>query len=402
MISGNAILVVDLGNSSTKCAVLFGKDAKTGRFRKREFDIPNVFAPIEEGYEVSADYSDETSTILRVDTTLNGEMISGCFCNGELQEKEKPLSTIKPSASAKKYDLDSTVLSYRLAFLFACKGILSLQRATDYTQLDITWKVVTLLPPGDIETGAAKLKELINNIDKVEALYPAVNIPIKIASVTVMPEGFCAYAGAVYEEGATFRTGYDFLTEETVLVFDIGAGTTDCLLIKENKLVQNSKYTITQGGNNVHQLVRRSLRMKGLDIDDNTIRNGIVTGKVRDGSKDVDIIDIINSAKADVAQKIVSEIQDFLDLTDIKARSVGYVLVCGGGSMQDSEVAEIIPLSKRVIESFKKLSPNAELVEIPTRTVALTDEDGGVTRVEQQISPRYLNLVGATILAEAV
>lgn len=402
MVQGNAILVVDLGNSSTKGKVLFGKDSQTGKFRERSFDIPNVFAPLEEGYVVSSDYNDATSTILRVDTTLNGRPIKGDFCNGELQAKEKPLCTIKPSASDKKYNLDSTVLSYRLAFLFACKAIMNMQRTSDYKQLDLTWSVVTLLPPGDLDEGKAPMTELIQSIDRLQAVYPEVDLPIKVNKVVVLPEGYCAYAGVVYDTGLVYRHDYKFLTEETVLVIDIGAGTTDILLIKDNKLVQNSKYTITQGGNNVYQIVRRKLRMQGLDLDDDVIRKGIILGEVKDGSKPVSIVDIVNGAKFEVARKIVSEIQDFLDLTDIKVRSVGYVLICGGGSMQDSEAQDIAPLSEKVIENFKVLAPNSELVKIPTHLVSKETEDGDVKKVEEMISPRELNLLGASILAERI
>ena len=402
MVQGNGILVVDLGNSSTKGKVLFGKDAQTGKYRERKFDIPNVFAPIDEDYVVSSDYDDDTSTILRVDTTLNGRMIKGDFCNGELQVKEKPLCTIKPSASAKKYDLDSTVLSYRLAFLFAYKAIMNMQRISDITQLDITWSVVTLLPPGDLDEGKEPLINLVKSIDRLQAVFPNVDMPIKITKTVVLPEGYCAYAGVVYDIGQVYRPDYKFLTEETVLVIDIGAGTSDILLIKDNKLVQNSKYTITQGGNNVYQLVRRKLRMQGLDIDDDAIKNGIIKGKIKDGAKEVSIVDIVNAAKAEVAQKIVTEIQDFFELTDTKIRSIGYVLVCGGGSMQDSDTQEIAPMSKKIIEYFKQLSSNSELINIPTHIVRKELEDGDFEKVEEMISPRELNLIGASILAESI
>lgn len=402
MVQGNATLVIDLGNSSTKGKVLFGKDSQTGKFRERKFDIPNIFAPISEDYVVSPDYDDATSTILRVDTELNGRQIKGDFCNGELQAKEKPLCTIKPSASDKKYNLDSTVLSYRLAFLFAYKAIMNMQRISDFSQLDITWSVVTLLPPGDLDEGKEPLIELVQSINKLEAVFPKVDLPINISKTVVLPEGYCAYAGVVYDVGHQFRPDYKYLTEESVLVIDIGAGTSDILLIKNNKLVQNSKYTITQGGNNVYQLVRRKLRMMGLDIDEASIKEGIIKGEIKDGSKKVSIVNIVNDAKSEVAQKIVSEIQDFFDLTDIKARSIGYVLICGGGSMQDSDVPEIAPMSDKVIASFKVLSPNAELVKIPTHVVSKELPDGDLEKVEEMISPRELNLLGASILAELI
>lgn len=401
MVQGNAILVVDLGNSSTKGRVMFGKDG-TGRYRERKFEVSNVFAPIDPNYEVAPDYTEDTSTILRVSTSINGRVLQGDFCNGDLQAKEKPLSTIKPSASDKKYNLDSTVLSLRMAFLMGCKGIMDMSRVREFSKLDITWTVVCLLPPGDVDEGKAPMISLVNSIDKLEAVFPEVDIPIKVSKAVVLPEGFCAYAGVVYDVGQQFRPDYKFLVDETVLVIDIGAGTSDMVLIKGNKMVQNSKYTINQGGNNVHQLVRRKLRMGGLDIDDESIRRGIIRGEVKDGSKPMSIVEYVNSAKAEVAQKIVSEIQDFLEVTDIKARSVGYILVCGGGSMQDSDCADISPLSLKVVESFKALSPNTELVEIPMHVVRREEPDGDMTSVTERISPRELNLLGASILAEAL
>ena len=199
-----------------------------------------------------------------------------------------------------------------------------------------------------------------------------------------------------------FRSSHKFLIDENVLVFDIGAGTTDCVLIKQNKLIQNSKYTITQGGNNVFQFVRRKLRMKGLDLGDSDIKEGIIKGSIRDGAKTIPISDIVNAAKDEVAQKIVSEIGDFIEETDLKVRSVGYLLICGGGSMTDSGSEDIIPLSKKIIENFKRLAPNAELIELPEHIVSKEDEDDNVARVSEPISPRDLNLIGASILAESL
>lgn len=400
MVQGNAVLVVDLGNSSTKGKVLFGKDTTTGKFRERMFEIPNVFAPIDMGYSVSDDYSPDTSTILRVDTELNGRRIVGDFCNGELQSREKPLSVIKPSASDKKYNLDATVLSYRLALLYGYKAIMQMQNVYDYNQLDITWTVVTLLPPGDIDQGKAPMTELIQGIDKLHSVYPQFETAIKINKVVVLPEGYCAYAGVVFDVGSVFRADYKFLTQESILVIDIGAGTTDICAIINNKLVQSSKYTVNQGGNNVYQLVRRSLMTDGIMLNEQAIRDGIIVGSVKDGSKPVDIVDKVNKARSEVAQKIVTEIQNFLELTDIRARSIGYVLICGGGSMHDAEVDAIRPMSERIMESFNQLSPNSELIKLPSCIIKKEMPDGDEERIETKMSPRELNLIGASILAE--
>lgn len=403
MVQGEAILVLDLGNSSTKVTVMFGKDAQTGKYRERTLDLSNVFAPIKEDYKVSSDYSDDTSTILKVNSELNGVPIVGNYCNGELQAKECPLATIKPSAFKRKWDLDATVLSIRLAFLHAYKAIMNMQRVSDYTQVDIKWKVVTLLPPGDIDAGKTEMENLIKGVTSVDSVYPEMHFDINVTKVMVLPEGYCAYAAIVYDKGQTFREGYSYLKDETIMIFDVGAGTTDCMIIKGNTLVQSSKHTVNQGGINVFNIVRQSLRLEGIDVDTEELQTGVIKGSIKDGAKNISIVDYVNKAKNEVAIKIVSDFQDYLSTTDIKMRSVGFVITCGGGSMSDSECPEIEPLSTKIIEVVKQLTPNAEIVKLPKVSRKVTDEESGDSRViEETMSARLLNLIGASILAEVI
>ncbi len=402
MVQGSAILVVDLGNSSTKAKVLFGKDSKSGNYRSRTFELSNVFAQVPSDYEVSNDYNDHTSTILRVDADVNGIKLSGDYCNGELQKREFPRSIIKPSAVDKKWNLESSALSFRLALLHAYKAVMDISRVSDFRQVDVSWTVVTLLPPGDIDVGRDAITSMVKSITHIDSVYPEASLDVHINKVAVLPEGFCAYAGVVFDIGNVFRAETKFLSKEAVLVIDIGAGTTDICVIRGGKLVQSSKYTIPTGGNNVYQLVRRSLMKRGLLFEDSDIRDGVVSGTVKDGAKVVSIVTNVNEAKANVSQALVSSIQDFLELTDVQLRSIGYILICGGGAMVDSDVQEIHPLSESIFDRIRKYSPNCELVEIPTHTVTREQEDGGMVKVEETISPRELNLVGASILAEVI
>lgn len=404
MIQGNATLVVDLGNSSTKGMVLFGKDSQTGKFRERRFDLSNQFAVVNPNYEVPSDYSDATSTVLTIDAEVNGKPVKGTFCNGEVQQKEKPTGILRPTATRKKYELDTTALSFELSFLYGCKAIMNMARVNDFSQLDITWKVVTLLPPGDVDEGKDKIEAIIRSIKKIEASYPVCETNINIDKVAVLPEGYCAYIAVVYDKGRVYRPDYKFLNEETVIIFDVGAGTTDCMLIKNGKLVQTSKHTVNKGGNNVFQIVKRELELQGLDLEDSDIQSGIIKGFVKDGSKQIPIADIVNKAKSDVASIIIEDFTGYLERTDIKVRSIGYLLVCGGGSMNDSDCPDIKPLSDGLVDNFKELSPNVSLIDIPSHIVCKPDDEEEDTykKVEEKISPRDLNLIGASILAEMI
>lgn len=399
MLEGNATLVIDFGNSSTKCVCRFGKDRNKIPFRRR-FDLSNTFAQVETGYTVPSDYSPNTSTLIKVDTELGDRPVVGEYANGMLQVNEFPLAAIKPSATLKKYDSIATVLSVRQAFLHAYREIMVNMGITDIEQLKLTWKVVALLPPGDLENGKEPMKKIIENVDSIHSLFPRRDIEINISDVMVLPEGLCAYIAVTHETSDTFRVGYEDLMSASVMVFDIGAGTTDCLLIKNNALVQNSKHTINTGGNNVMQKVRGKLNLKGIDIDMTEIKEGMLTGVVRDGSKPIGIVKLINNAKREVAQQIINDFQEYLEKTGIKTRSVGYVLICGGGSMDSEENDEIETLGFHVGDNFKLYAPNCITVELPVVTETVTEEDGTIQKKTYQLSPRDLNLIGAEMVAD--
>lgn len=392
MITGKAILVIDLGNSGSKCAVLFGKDPKTKLFNKKHFELANVFATIDKNFTIGSDYSPLTSVVIDIDRdkdVTEGEeyllagVPTGHYCTGDLQVREFPMLGMKPTATTYKWKLPTTPLSLRYAFLQGARTVLSMSNQKDFSQLDIIWDVVILLPPGEVDMGKEIITSMVKSVTELRCVFPEVMMPVKVDKCLVLPEGYCAYVGLVYKAGQLFRPEYQYLTEETVLIYDIGAGTTDCLVIKDNKLIQNSRYTIKLGGNNVFQEVRQALRLKGLNLSTESIEKGIETGFVKDGAKKVDIVDIINKARQDVAMKINNEVQGYIEGTDLKLQDISCVVAVGGGAMSNTKNPEIQPLSQKIIEHLKTLSENVKLVELPS-----------------DISPREFNVAGASIVAE--
>lgn len=400
MTQGNATLVLDCGNSETRGIVLFGKDMSTGKLREKTFTLSNRFGYVTDGYVPSSDYTEDTSTIFKCSAVVNGQTFEGTFANGEVQNKEFNVAPLRPSATEKKYHSATTALSYELAMLYAYKAIMRMTHSASMSSLDITWNVVVLLPPGDIDIGKEHLVNLIKSVDKIEATFPEVEIPIKLNRVTVLPEGFCAYIGAVYDRGRLIRPEMNYLLSETTLIFDIGAGTTDILIVKDNKIIDSSKYTINRGGNNVIQQVKKALRLEGIVLSETDIATGVVTGKVKDGSRTVDITEIVNKAKSDIAKTLVADTQSYLEETEFPIRSIARLLVCGGGAMGGSEDAETTALGETIIEYLKRLSPYVELVKMPEHEVNKPDDEGIMHKQVVEMSPRELNIVGASILAE--
>ena len=179
------------------------------------------------------------------------------------------------------------------------------------------------------------------------------------------------------------------------------------MIIQNKSIIQSTMTTIDRGGNQVSQLVKKGLKVNyGLKLKEVDINKGIISGTVRDGSKTIDIVDIINSAKDSVANSIVNDVRDFFEETEFPIRSIGKLLVCGGGSMSseddESGSENIKALSEAIVSQMKVYSPNIELVEIPTTFVNADMPDGTTKKVEKKISPRMLNVIGASILSEAM
>ena len=116
MTQGKAILVIDLGNSSTKGRVLYGK--KDGKYREKSFEIPNTFGPIlDDEIEPTDNYDSETSTVFKIKTegleNVQGftTEVVGTYANGEYQTNEYSSSIMRPVTLSKKAVQPVVVLS---------------------------------------------------------------------------------------------------------------------------------------------------------------------------------------------------------------------------------------------------------------------------------------------------
>lgn len=387
MIHLTAVLSVDFGNSETRGSVRFASDDQ-GTTVDSKFTLSNWFSKIPDNYTPPEDYTSEDSTVIRF---LEGDL-KGTYANGDLCDKEFARSSSRPTALEKKYSNIYTPLSFSLAVLKATEIIAKAWGVTDLRDLDITWTVVALLPPSDVEIGKDLVPEVLKSVGVVEYLLPKLTLNIKVANVHVHPEGFCAFVGAVFESGMSVRQGYENLLTETVLVMDIGAGTTDLMLVSKGRVIDNSKNTIATGGNQVLQLVKKHLRdVLSLDLPESLISEGLKTGIVKDGTQEVNIVSVVETAERQVADRLVVATKDYFEEIQFPLRTISALLACGGGSMSRSSA---VPLSDMLVDFLKHLAPNIALVPSPK----VVDEFGnGVF-----ISPRELNINGASILAELV
>lgn len=395
MIEGTSKLVIDLGNSETRVGIQYGRSSKTGLPRTSISLLSNGYSAIDEVnipiLKASGNYDAETSRIFKIE--------EGYYCNGDIANTEYGMGVTRPSSMFKKYE---SVETMKAILNSICQGIIEVANMNNAEPEDVhvSWDVYVLLPPGNIEevvhtsagdmSGAAFLASKIKSIKHLEFMLPELSTEVNVNSVTVFPEGHCAFMAVLFEHKGKMREGYKQLVTMPTIIFDIGAGTSDICVVENGKTLINTRYTVEIGGNNVHKKVANMLKADGIKLYDSDIRKGVVTGYVMDGAKKVHIERKIAMAKQQVANQLVNEVQTFFEDKGYPPQRLANLLVCGGGA-ERGESASIKPISDYIDHYMKALSPNITNVEYPVV------EEGGE---EKQISPRLLNIYGAMILAE--
>lgn len=376
MLRGNVGLVIDLGNSETRVYVLYGG-------KKASFTLSNRFYELNKDYVVPEDYLDGNTNIFHVEGLSR-------VAYGDLVNREFSAVSMRPSALDKKYSSIVSKLSLNYT-IFTAYQYLSKAYNKKIDEIDVEFNVTILLPPSDIDYGASLIANMIKDIKEINFEIPEVYKKVKIGNVRVLPEGFCAYIGVLMKSGLKIRENQGYLVGATTLVIDIGAGTTDFCIIKDNKVIEDTRDSFEIGGNNISQRVRKRLKQEGLSYPDYIIQEAIQSGYVMDGAKQLDISNMVEEVKETVASNIINEIQSFFEATQYPVRSIEYLLVCGGGTVEP-ERDEMSALSTYLVKYMKNLSSNIALVKMPK--IKVGDK-------EKEVSPRRLNIMGATVLTES-
>lgn len=384
MISEKAKMVVDLGNSDTRVLTMFGK-TKSGKPQQVLNVLSNRFGELTDTSLLNnPDYTPVNSTVFK-------EKGGVLYCNGDICEKEKGNASLRPSSSDKKYENRLSTFSLKLAFLQSYNVIADMCMC-DISELDLVWDVTVLLPPSDIDLGKDKMKDMVKSINLIEFVMPKFTKQIKVDTVKVIPEGFAAFIGYHFTKGKVFRPGSEDLVNQTTLIVDVGAGTTDLCIIKDGRLVDSSRYSEPTGGNKVFQKVDVALRKSfGRSVSEEQLRQAALLGTVKVGAKTFSIIDKLVDAKKDVSTFLSSSIRNYLESIDMSINEVENILICGGGAV-DGFGEGLESLGHYLKESMQVWMPMANFLEMPTET-----NFNGDTEV---VNPRELNILGAGVLSE--
>ena len=401
-----AKLILDLGNSETRCVVKF-KNEKTGKKTRKRFNLSNRFYLAADGMVVPENYTTENTSVIKIEGDY-----TGTYINGEMVLKEYEKICTKPTAARPKYSLTS-VCSFALAIVKATK-LIAKAHNLQTSDVNVEWNIVTLLPPRtckpfDINLMCEELRKLEHVTDIYTENRKPSTLNVNIKSVKVYPECFAGYVGCMYDYNAEVRKGYEKYVEDTTLCTDIGAGTSDIVVVADAVVLDNTRESFDIGGNTVRAKLKKLVRDKYnySRVLDSQLEDSMRIGTIKDGQNVIDVTEEVMKAKCEVAQAFVNDVEDYMEGVDFSLRSIGSLLVLGGGTLGGNK-EKIRPISEYIVEFLKEFAHEIELVPLPTMILeegeSYFDNDGkeitAEKKIEIEISPRELNIIGAEILSD--
>ena len=233
----NAGILIDFGNSETRMTLLSGGKSNT-------YILSNRFAILPAGYTVPAEYNNDKSNILCVGGVY--------YANGYLADREFEGQLLRPSAVQGKYEQLVTEISLNLVFIKALTE-LAKENNVGVNEIEASFNMSVLLPPLEHDTHINEMRKLIKGVTSVVSYLPvSFESKFKIEKLKILPEGVAAFFGVAFaeEDGNLVEVPENKeYCSGNVMIIDIGAGTTDIVLIKDTELVLDSKDTFSIGGN---------------------------------------------------------------------------------------------------------------------------------------------------------
>ena len=364
-----ARLIIDLGNSQTRYAVV----DETIPDKPEFFSMSNSYAQV-----TQADIDDMTDDIGENTTVLN--IAGDLWANGALVENAHRMTSVRPTGLEKKYESAISRVTISLA-LYKATGIIARHFSEDIDKIQIQWRLVILMPPNDVKQAKGLVDDL-KATTEVDVAYPAYHIDLEILGVRILAEGLAAYIGCMYVNSKSIRKGYAQYMKGSVLIVDIGAGTTDLCIIDNGHLVGNSKETISVGGTKIQTKLNQYFSSNSAigRLDAGTVRAAAETGSLTLGAREIDVSEQLQGIKEEVAEELSRDIVDYFESISFPLNSLSYILVVGGGSIANDNVKSI---GEMLLTQITKFARYTESMPVP-----------------EGVSPRQVNLLGGVVYSE--
>lgn len=155
-----------------------------------------------------------------------------------------------------------------------------------------------------------------------------------------------------------------------IMSLDIGASTTDIVVFKDgNKYYDKASRTFKIGMNAARDRVADDvMNLLEMHIPTDSVEQCMIEGRVKSGNKYKDVGDILNNAKAAVANELVNEMDLYFNKAGIPLTDINYIIVSGGGSMESSYIdanGSVVktsdPMSVHITNALSSVCPDVDV-----------------------------------------
>lgn len=269
-------------------------------------------------------------------------------------------TTIKPSVMMNKHEQQINYVSaITAAAVDSLKG----------KNIDGGIRLYLALPPIEVYTAKEKIKQNLIGRYKIIFNKLAKAIEIEITDVSCYEESFMAILSYFFDTTGKLRENAKKFKVGNILSLDIGASTTDLIVVKDLKILERSGQTYKIGGNIAREYLKDDLRaLYGFDVPDELADAAMVEGRIQLGNQYEDISQYVQTAKQKFAAQVVEQMQSYFRKINIPIQSIRAIVVSGGGSMrseyQDEDGGKVItsePMSFYITKELSKICPGIEV-----------------------------------------
>lgn len=344
-------VALDLGASSTR---YISNNGKVGI-------LPNNMQFIQLNTRVDLEpYNDEIEGAL--DVTIECDKESEFFpvrvLVGSMAARYSP-TNVRPSVMTNKYMQKINYVSAVLASA-VCK---------EKNVLGDELIVYVGLPPVEVNIARDIIRNNLVGHYKVTFNKLDKQVEFDIVDVGCFEESFMAILSYFFDVNGKLREQAKKYGYGNVLSLDIGASTTDLVVVSDMKYLERSGQTYKTGGNVAREFLRDDLRaLYGYDVPDEIADIAMAEGRIQMGNSYEDISSLVESAKQRFAAQVVEQMQGYFRKVNIPIQTIRAIIVSGGGSMRSEYVAEdgsvVVtsqPMSYYITQELNKVCPGVEV-----------------------------------------
>lgn len=174
-----------------------------------------------------------------------------------------------------------------------------------------------------------------------------------IDSVECFPESSAALTSFLLNLDGSPSENYRKYGNKCIMSVDIGASTSDTILMENGTIVEKTGKTHKTGGKAVVERVRDKLMAFYPDVQESDAQMAVAEGRIHAGGDSYDDVSgIVDEAKREVAAILANEMDSYLNSIQRSLRSINVIVVSGGGSLHSQYIDE----NNNVVESSAPMS----------------------------------------------